>query len=71
MDLQKFSEEKFDELLRIHRELCLIPAPSNFEDERAKYILGLFLTDFSEEELDYCLQELGALLPVLRRYVRR
>lgn len=39
MDLQKFSEEKFDELLRIHRELCLIPAPSNFEDERAKYIL--------------------------------
>ena len=22
--------------------------------ERAKYILGLFLTDFSEEELDYC-----------------
>lgn len=39
MDLLKFSEEKFDELLKIHRDLCLIPAPSNFEDERAKYVL--------------------------------
>lgn len=39
MDLQKFSDEKFDELLKIHRELCLIPAPSYFEDRRAKYIL--------------------------------
>jgi len=39
MDLQKFSEEKFEELLKLHRELCLIPAPSHFEDERAEYIL--------------------------------
>lgn len=39
MDLQKFSDEKFDELLKIHRELCLIPAPSYFEDRRAEYIL--------------------------------
>lgn len=39
MDLQKFSEEKFEELLKIHRDLCVIPAPSHFEDERAKYIL--------------------------------
>lgn len=39
MDLQKFSEEKFEELLKLHRELCVIPAPSHFEDERAKYIL--------------------------------
>jgi len=39
MDLLKFSEEKFDELLKLHRALCLIPAPSHFEDERAAYIL--------------------------------
>ncbi len=39
MDLQKFSEEKYEELLNLHRELCLIPAPSYFEDERASYIL--------------------------------
>ncbi len=39
MNLQKFSEEKFDELLKLHRELCLIPAPSHYEDERAKYVL--------------------------------
>lgn len=39
MDLQKFSEEKFQELLKLHKQLCLIPAPSHFEDERAAYIL--------------------------------
>lgn len=39
MDLQKFSEEKFDELLKLHKDLCLIPAPSHFEDERAAYVL--------------------------------
>ncbi len=39
MDLLKFSNEKFDALLKLHKELCLIPAPSHFEDERAKYIL--------------------------------
>lgn len=39
MDLIKFSEEKFEELLKLHKELCLIPAPSHFEDERAAYIL--------------------------------
>ena len=39
MDLRNFSEEKFDELLKLHKELCLIPAPSHFEDERAEYVL--------------------------------
>ena len=39
MDLEKISNEKFDELLKIHRELCLIPATSHFEDERAMYVL--------------------------------
>ena len=42
MDLQKFSEEKFEELLKLHKELCLIPAPSHFEDERAEYVLKYF-----------------------------
>ena len=40
MDFQKFSEEKFEELLKLHKELCLIPAPSHFEDERAEYVLN-------------------------------
>lgn len=39
MDLIKFSEEKFEELLKLHHNLCLIPAPSHFEGERAEYIL--------------------------------
>lgn len=30
-----------------------------------------FCFDTTKEEIDYCLQELAALLPVLRRYVRR
>ena len=30
-----------------------------------------FIFDTTEEEIDYCLQELAKLLPVLRRYVRR
>lgn len=49
MDLQKFAEEKFDELLRLHKELCLIPAPSHFEDERAEYILK-YLKDAGFED---------------------
>ena len=30
-----------------------------------------FCFDTTEEEIDYCLQELSELLPVLRRFVRR
>ena len=44
MDLQKFSEERFEEVLNLHKDLCCIPAPSHFEDERAKYILN-YLND--------------------------
>jgi len=40
MDLQKFSEEKYHELLQLHRDLCVIPAPSHFEEKRAQYILN-------------------------------
>lgn len=38
MDLQEFSVEMFEELLKLHCDLCVIPEPSHFEDERAKYI---------------------------------
>ena len=40
MDLKKFSEDVFEELLKLHRDLCIIPSPSHFEDKRAKYILN-------------------------------
>ena len=40
MDLQKFSEEKFEEVLKLLHDLCIIPAPSHFEDERADYVLN-------------------------------
>ena len=30
-----------EEIFRTHRELCLIPAPSHFEDERAVYCKAL------------------------------
>lgn len=40
MDLQKFSEEKFEEVLKLLHDLCVIPAPSHFEDERANYVLN-------------------------------
>lgn len=39
MDLQKFSEEKYEELLELHRKLCVIPAPSYHEEKRAAFIL--------------------------------
>lgn len=35
--LTRFINENKEELYRTHRELCLIPAPSGFEDERAAY----------------------------------
>ena len=48
MDFEKFSKERFEEVLKIHKELCLIPAPSHFEDERAAYVLK-FLKDSGVE----------------------
>lgn len=40
MDFTKISEALFEELLALHKELCLIPAPSGFEDARAAYVLN-------------------------------
>ncbi|MBR5586853.1 MAG: M20/M25/M40 family metallo-hydrolase [Clostridia bacterium] len=39
MDLINKIEGYYDGLLKLHKELCLIPAPSHFEDERAAYVL--------------------------------
>ena len=40
-NIEKFLKENKDELYRIHKELCLIPAPSGLEDERAEYCKDL------------------------------
>lgn len=40
MNLEEFSNSLFDEVCSLHRELCVIPAPSHFEDKRAEYILN-------------------------------
>ena len=40
--LKDFLKLNREEIFRTHRELCLIPAPSHFEDERAKYCRELF-----------------------------
>ena len=34
-------------------------------------IIHELMDELTEEEIDYCLQKLRTLLPVLRRYVRR
>ncbi len=39
MNLDKFSKNLFEEVCALHKELCVIPAPSHFEDKRAEYIL--------------------------------
>ena len=47
MNLEEFSNSLFDEVCSLHRELCVIPAPSHFEDKRAEYILN-YLIIFKE-----------------------
>ncbi len=39
MDLLKLSEKYYDEMLRLLHDICVIPAPSGYEDERAEFIL--------------------------------
>ena len=39
MDLLKLSENYYDEMLELLHDICIIPAPSGFEDERAKIVL--------------------------------
>lgn len=43
-NIEKFLKENKDELYRIHKELCLIPAPSGLEDERAEYCKKLLIS---------------------------
>ena len=42
MDLFGPAEQYHDEIISILKELCVIPAPSGFEDERAEYVLTFF-----------------------------
>ena len=39
MDLLKISEKYYDEMLNLLHDICVIPAPSGYEDERAEFIL--------------------------------
>ncbi len=37
MNFHEYSKSKYDSVLKVIRDLCAIPAPSHFEDERAEY----------------------------------
>lgn len=39
MDLLKLSENYYEEMLELIHDICIIPAPSGFEEERAEFIL--------------------------------
>lgn len=39
MDLLKLFEKYYDEMLKLIHDICVIPAPSGFEDERAEFVL--------------------------------
>lgn len=39
MDLLKLSEKYYDEMLKLLHDICVIPAPSGFEDKRAEFVL--------------------------------
>ncbi len=48
MDLLKISEKYYDEMLSLLHDICVIPAPSGYEDERAEFILK-YLKDLGIE----------------------
>ena len=48
MDLLKISESYYDEMLRLIHDICIIPAPSGFEDDRAEFVLK-YLKDMGIE----------------------
>ncbi len=39
MDLLKLSENYYDEMLELLHDICIIPAPSGFEEKRAEFVL--------------------------------
>ncbi len=47
--IKKFIEENKEEMYRVHKDLCLIPAPSHFEDERAEYCKKWFLENGAKD----------------------
>lgn len=48
MDLLKISENYYEEMLQLIHDICVIPAPSGFEDERAEFVLK-YLKDLGIE----------------------
>lgn len=40
MDLLKLSEKYYDEMLKLLHDICIIPAPSGFEEKRAEFVLN-------------------------------
>ena len=48
MDLLKLSEKYYDEMLQLLHDICVIPAPSGLEDERAEFVLK-YLKDLGIE----------------------
>lgn len=62
MMIKEFIEANKDELYRVHKELCLIPAPSHFEDERAEYCKKWFLENGAENA--YIDEAKNVVLPI-------
>lgn len=48
IDLLKLSENYYDQMLCLLHDICVIPAPSGYEDERAEFILK-YLKDLGVE----------------------
>ena len=47
-DIKRYAKEHIDELFALHRELCLIPAPSHKEEKRAAFCHKWFLENCGE-----------------------
>lgn len=60
--IKKFIEDNKEEMYKILKDLCLIPAPSHFEDERAKYCKNWFLNNGAENV--YIDEAKNVILPV-------
>ncbi len=39
MDLLKLSESYYEQMLELLHDICVIPAPSGFEEKRAEFVL--------------------------------
>ena len=60
-NIKSFVKQNFDSMLEIHKELCLIPAPSHHEHERAEYCKKL-MESFGAEGV-YIDEAINAVFP--------